>query len=779
MEQSCSDKLVSIELPRSLSRQFLLLLIILSVAAFGMAHAESIKEDIVNWNRDIVYLLPSKEICETGEDMWFKAYLMDWQNLVLSDKSQTLYLQVRNEKGEVVWSEKYPLMAGRGDGHIYIGENWQQGEYYMEGYTRSSFTADSTTNIHPRRIRVVERVMQMDSISTEAVKNDSIQRLTAKHRFTLFPEGGHLIDGINSTVAFKATYGNGFPDDASGKVLEDGKEIASFISVHDGMGKFALTPRQGKDYKVVLTDGRTYALPAIERTGMTLRILRNNTTSITMLVSASDSLPHPFTVFAKQRGVPCCSAKGIVRARQIVRLPIERFPMQGIAEITLFDENDHPMAERLVYVNPARRLNIAVSTDRQQYNRRDGGKVRLRVTDSSGQPVQSELAVSIFDEAYLYLPGHENILSHCYLSEEIRGNIFNPTYYFDERNEDRSQALDLLLMTQGWRSYVLNEKPIKGRQVLTDGLCGKVITSNKLTSKMQLISAFSLRSDSCFILTDSIGCFEITPGQMNAMHGYIYLKPLLSKKYKAKLAITNPFDSINFYQQVRPRYMPQNYIYETTNGERAITNGFGTVVLKDVYVTAKRRSPYRDKVTGYLDSLATMASGEWVCECKASQSSHYLNNYKGYSHHPDGCSATTYSGKRLMPKRGENYELIKYEPVGSDGSWIVTDISSVKYSGPQYTEEELLRMYGMWKAQGYNPQREFYEPDPVELTSPMPDPRNLLQWQPAVLTNEKGEAEISFNASDVNTEFIGIVEAVDGTGLIGSQTFTFRVIRNR
>ena len=729
-------------------RRFLLLLAMLSAATSEMAQTDSLKDCNVfaNGNRDIVYLLPSKEICETGEDLWFKAYLMDKQTLALSDKSQT---------------------------------NWQQGEYYMEGYTRSSFTADSTTNIHPRRIRVVERVMQMDSISTEAVKNDSIQRLTAKHRFTLFPEGGHLIDGINSTVAFKATYGNGFPDDASGKVLEDGKEIASFISVHDGMGKFALTPLQGKDYKVVLTDGRTYALPAIERTGMTLRILRNNTTSITMLVSASDSLPHPFTVFAKQRGVPCCSAKGIVRARQIVRLPIERFSMQGIAEITLFDENDHPMAERLVYVNPARRLNIAALTDRQQYNRRDGGKVRLRVTDSSGQPVQSELAVSIFDEAYLYLPGHENILSHCYLSEEIRGNIFNPTYYFDERNEDRSQALDLLLMTQGWRSYVLNEKPIKGRQVLTDGLCGKVITSNKLTSKMQLISAFSLRSDSCFILTDSIGCFEITPGQMNAMHGYIYLKPLLSKKYKAKLAITNPFDSINFYQQVRPRYMPQNYIYETTNGERAITNGFGTVVLKDVYVTAKRRSPYRDKVTGYLDSLATMASGEWVCECKASQSSHYLNNYKGYSHHPDGCSATTYSGKRLMPKRGENYELIKYEPVGSDGSWIVTDISSVKYSGPQYTEEELLRMYGMWKAQGYNPQREFYEPDPVELTSPMLDPRNLLQWQPAVLTNEKGEAEISFNASDVNTEFIGIVEAVDGTGLIGSQTFTFRVIRNR
>ena len=249
------------------------------------------------------------------------------------------------------------------------------------------------------------------------------------------------------------------------------------------MGKFALTPRWGKDYKVVLSDGRTYPLPAIERTGMTLRILRNNNTSITMLVSASDSLPHPFTVFAKQRSVPCCSAKGIVRGQQIVRLPIERFPLQGIAEITLSDENDYPIAERLVYVNPTQRLNITASTDRQQYNRRDAGKIHLKVTDSSGQPLKTELAISIFDKAYLYIPGHENILSHCYLSEEIRGNIFNPTYYFNEQNEDRLQTLDLLLMTQGWRCYVWNEKPIKGRQVLTDGLCGKETTSNKLTSK--------------------------------------------------------------------------------------------------------------------------------------------------------------------------------------------------------------------------------------------------------------------------------------------------------
>jgi hypothetical protein len=94
---------------------------------------------------DLLYIQPSKEVYETGEDLWFKAYLMDRQTLALSERSQTLYLLLRSASGDVVWSEKYPLKGGRGDGHVYIGETWQLGEYQMEGYTRTS----SSTNPIP------------------------------------------------------------------------------------------------------------------------------------------------------------------------------------------------------------------------------------------------------------------------------------------------------------------------------------------------------------------------------------------------------------------------------------------------------------------------------------------------------------------------------------------------------------------------------------------------------------------------------------------------------
>ena len=83
----------------------------------------------------------------------------------------------------------------------------------------------------------------------------------------------------------------------------------------------------------------------------------------------------------------------------------------------------------------------------------------------------------------------------------------------------------------------------------------------------------------------------------------------------------------------------------------------------------------------------------------------------------------------------------------------------------------------MVKTQGYYPKREFYQPDSFDLQSSSPDPRNLLQWQPEVITDSNGIAEIPLATSDLNKEFIGLVEAIDGTGLMGCQTFSFRVLK--
>ena len=304
-------------------------------------------------------------------------------------------------------------------------------------------------------------------------------------------------------------------------------------------------------------------------------------------------------------------------------------------------------------------------------------------------------------------------------------------------------------------------------QVLSDGISGR-----DLKHDLQFIQVISPQGDSLLIETDTLGRFEVDPDLMVGMRGNVYLKPMITKP-KPKLVIDSPFDSIDIYRQRLVRYQVQDLVFRTENEDAVFYYDPETTLLDESTVKAKRYSIARDKVTGYLDSLTILACPEWVCE------DGYLNDYQGYSHHPNACSDCSKAKKRMTPKRGETYHVIKYID-WPDIGWIV-DMSDrphdVIYYGPQYTEEELLEMYGMWKAQGYYPQREFYEPDEMDHASPTPDFRNLLQWKPAVITDENGEAEITFAASDVNTEFIGVVEAVDGMGLVGCQTFTFRTIK--
>ena len=97
------------------------------------------------------------------------------------------------------------------------------------------------------------------------------------------------------------------------------------------------------------------------------------------------------------------------------------FPGQGIAEATLFDEQQRPIAERLFYVLPDKQLTITARPSKEVYIRRDKGEVRIHVTDSEGKPVQAEICMSIFDKAYMNQSYRETMLSYNFLSTQIRG----------------------------------------------------------------------------------------------------------------------------------------------------------------------------------------------------------------------------------------------------------------------------------------------------------------------------------------------------------------------
>ena len=755
---------------KSIRNLFLLLVSCFSIAG----HSQNV-------SLELVYLQTDKGIYETGEDLWFKTYVMDAQSLALSERSKTLFVEMLDTNDSIVWQEKYPILSGIAEGHVYVDKDLKEGDYRIHAYTRCSFLNDTVRPVYPKKIRVVKSIAYKGT-NTPQEKDQPVARLS------FFPEGGDLIDGIPTKVAFKAWDGKGMPAKVKGVLQENGKEIARLETVHDGMGFVFILPRKESSYKVVLSDGREFPFAEVTASGLSIHLRKQTDEYLEFHLSQSKgTATQTVKLEGRMRGKLCCMATGTLRERLKVRIPLKEFTMQGIAEFTLYNADGQPMAERLAYVHPERKLHIELNTDSARYFTRGKGKLNVKVTDEAGKPVQAHLGLSIFDGAYQNELNPENMLSYCHLSTEIKGNIHNPAYYFDGNNKDRLSALDLLLLTQGWRRYVWEKADtamladcflsdeIRGRQIL-----GKKKKRKELGNGEQLLQVSGPNTENRFVLIDSLGKFVVPTDLMLGLRGgYVYLKPMLDKdEYKPSVIVEETFgkaDSLRKSCQSYFPYMNPSQVLSELQLDYPIISQDSSILLSEITVIGKKGRIFRDKMMGRLDSLAQMnLNSVYVCT-SCGLLLNYRADYQG--HHAVGiCPAKG----RKQPINGKSYPIAKYQhysPSGGATPFIVIDEHKVVYEGPVYTEEELLRMNNLWRVKGYYGTREFYQPDELDMQSPMPDARNVLLWKPDIVTDEKGEAEVEFFCSDINTSFVGVMEGTDGLGNLGTSQCEFRVLK--
>ncbi len=80
--------------------------------------------------------------------------------------------------------------------------------------------------------------------------------------------------------------------------------------------------------------------------------------------------------------------------------------------------------------------------------------------------------------------------------------------------------------------------------------------------------------------------------------------------------------------------------------------------------------------------------------------------------------------------------------------------------------------------EGLQLQREFYSPrydNQKQREGRMPDQRYLLYWNPSVMTDDQGKAQVTFYTSDVSGNYKVVVEGLDKKGEAGSNTTSFEV----
>ncbi len=717
-------------------------------------HAISLQDD-----RSSIYINTSKGIYETNEDLWFKATLLNEQTLVPYVGDQTLYVQLRNlQNDSIVLQSKYKIEDGFSAGRIFLHNAIKPGEYFLEAFSKSSFKKQEGDYKGNRKILIVENILGFKGIPGEKEKTSTLAD------FQLLPEGGHLVDGLTSKIAFKAVDSIGNPVEVSGVILENEKPILSFQTTHAGMGSFILTPSCKSSYSVKLNNisenlQREIVFPAIKRNGTTFQVFNNN--EHLDLKIKSNTGQQQIYIRVQSRGIIQSMVTAILKDSLIIQLPVTTFP-QGVHDLTLLDENLRPVAGRLVYINRKEKLNINTVLSKEEFGRKEKVNLKVKVTDRKGNPVQSHLSLSIFDHQFIHPFDGKTILTHYYLSEALKGKIYNPGHYF--KDESKAGDLDLLLLTQGWRKYKWHEDYLNSKKdpLLQDGISGRIVYRNQeeTLKDQKTIVIFDFITEQGYVeLLDNLGNFYINASYLELGRQF-YIKHFdAGKKNKPVVNIDDEFHKIK-----NEDYLINYPILPYTNSSEGLTK---TIMdpfseqLQEVQLTGKGSKQYSNKYLGKLDSLANLI---------------ITGDYIGIPCGVFNCPLHT-TDQSKKPIAGEIYE----EMVGFE--WVDELKRSYKQRGHrrfvyekiQYTEEELLRKFNLSSVSGYVPKVEFYSPNYELEDSNIVDYRNTLIWDPLISTDKNGEYEISFYTSDFISKFLVVVEGVSTTGQIGRFNSQFLV----
>lgn len=405
-----------------------------------------------------VYLHIDREYYVLGDDIWYKAYLLNGQTNYPIYTSNNLYVELIAPDASVVFRNITRLDNGIGNGDFRLTDSLLPGTYHIRAYT--NWMRNFGDNfIYDREIKVGAKANANTKKSVTKSKSEK-----EAYRLQFYPEGGSLVAGVNSNVAFKAENALGKGIAVKGDIVDDkGKVVTSFKSNAFGFGICNFTPLADAVYDVKasitsngapisadvplpISKGFTISAKDIDTANILLTIKTNNAT----LTSLQNAL---LNITIRHTGKKYFEDTLKLTAQELtLKIPKANLP-QGVAAITLSDDKHRPYSERLVFIDKPSILNASIAINKKSYNKEENTIVNINTLDVEGRPLKASLSMAVID-ATVVPASASNITNYLYLQSEVKGYIEKIDQYFDNTNPNRLKDLDLLLLTQGWRDFI-------------------------------------------------------------------------------------------------------------------------------------------------------------------------------------------------------------------------------------------------------------------------------------------------------------------------------------
>ena len=784
----------------------LLTLLLLAVWSSVPAYSQTLLTTLNRYNEEYphekMHVQFDKAAYSGGETVWFKAYLVS-KNMAAA-VSTNFHAELVDATGRVIEKKVYPIYESSAAGSFDLPQHLKGEGVLFRAYTTWMLNFD-TTFIYTKMLSVAR--------TGKATLPGTRPATTLR----FFPEGGDWVATLPSVVAFKAVDEGGRPQSVSG-VIKDSKGgvVTLFKTVHDGMGKVEIEPQAGTTYTAEWRNEKgqtvTTPLPAVKDDGITLQVKQIGNMLGYTIRRREDREGHYKKIYVvanlHQHTVYRAAASLAESSITSGGIPLKSL-VSGIMQVTLFDEEWKPMAERIAFIDRGDdRFTSQVTWATKDLGKRGKNVLEVEVPDT----LRANLSIAVTD-AQVSAAGSEDIVSRLLLTSDLRGAVHNPAYYFSSQQETVKEHLDLLMLTHGWRRY--NWQALAAGQLPPTrypkeeylAIRGNIygIKPGEIRPNEQVNVFIMARDSSRQLVSIPIqqdGSFTL-PGAIffDTVKLYYQLNDPAKTARKAKVEFASQAYAFSRALGIDTAALLKAFVAPAPSRAQFFALKREEIVpelnrkiktLQEVVVTARTKSREQELEKRYVSGLFQSGNSRSFNLVDDPHASTYQDAVQYLQGKVPGLQVYGSSGEYRLVRRESSPALyidempaeiedLTYVPVsdialikvfdppfmGAFGAGAGGAIAVYTRKGGERTATSNNRGLATGTLAGYAPLKEFYAPD-YATASPLhevEDVRSTLYWNPYLLT-DKGtrKIRIEFYNNDVSTSLHVVLEGMNEEG---------------
>jgi TonB-dependent SusC/RagA subfamily outer membrane receptor len=765
----------------------------------GIEQIDSLAKYFLKYEKSLdkekILLQTDRHIYTTREKIYFKLFPIDSITKQLTARPKKLYVDLVNNQDKVFGQLLLNASDLKTSGEFVLNDSLQEGYYWIRAYTEKmiSENLNDITVVPVYIVNPRKRSFEDEDFTKES---DS----AAIPRIQIFPEGGNMISGINTTVGLKVTDQHGNPMLVQGIVKDTaGSVFAKFTTNSDGLSKFSFEPIPNDRYSILVWNKNRFdsvaVLPPINFYAGQIAVLQQTDDSVKVRILLEDSIySKDYTTYLLGISTDSICYSAIGKGMYEVEIPLKNFS-HGINSLLLFNTKNQLLSKRDIFIKKEN-YHISIRTDKDNYRARENVKVDVTITDKNNKPLLAALTFAVTDIG----------VTDTAISYEMNDKL---------KNLSSEEAADLAMLTHkneylNWSATdtinhfqkAVQETAHEKNQSSSFEISGTVLTRKNVPVADKIVTIFSNKNS---VLpntdtTDINGRFQFYFTDLNDSTRFVVqvsnLKGIKEDKY------TVVFDTVSMPRFITPGFLKKKFVLDEES-EKVIQHllnidsviiGTGKEWLKPVilkryqkkevtYDESKRVSPFSHIITPEMINRGAQQIGNALLMIPRVQlAGHDIKiDFKtplllldGIEPHIGGESMLDFINS--IPVFSIDFIEVLTGPqaaiYGMRGANGVILINTTTH--PHFTEIGISGLPSFYP-RGFHTAQSFVMPDynnKETRDSKMPDLRKTIYWNGDIITNKEGKASVNFFTADAPSTYVITITGISENGDKIYKTFT-------